>query len=335
MANTRKMTPEEYWKNFQLGREMDVAAGFIYDGLRQFHNMQGFADESEVFQFLYYIAVGFERLAKVCIVLTEHSDEANQAKFEDSLKTHDHRKLITRVMKHHSLKISDAQNDLIDLLAKFYKAYRYDRFSLSSAMSSQNEKKVLRCHLTRHFDIDLPEDTWILDTPNDKNIRQKMAEDITNLAKQFYKIIKAETSRLGIFTHELESTSKTGKVFLGENAGFVEEDRFAAELIVFLMNAPTEGAQMRFLRDIKPLGFDPAIIGEYIASLGSYLQRREGCDEVEELYADLYNPCQRKEMMDYIASPHFAHYEDEEDETKEGNLEVHDFEKAKNKKDEQ
>jgi len=33
------MTPEEWWKNFALGTEIDAAGAFVYNGIRALHEL--------------------------------------------------------------------------------------------------------------------------------------------------------------------------------------------------------------------------------------------------------------------------------------------------------
>jgi hypothetical protein len=39
---------EYYWQNFELGKELEIAGGFIYDGLRNLHEMETVRYESEI-----------------------------------------------------------------------------------------------------------------------------------------------------------------------------------------------------------------------------------------------------------------------------------------------
>lgn len=76
------MDRTQFWKNFSLGKELDLAGGFIYNGLRRFHEMDSLYHEAEVFELLYNLSVGIERLFKVAIVLIEHDEFVDQERFE-------------------------------------------------------------------------------------------------------------------------------------------------------------------------------------------------------------------------------------------------------------
>ena len=79
------MKHSEFWMNFHLGEEVAISGTFIYNGIRQFHEMRQLDNGEDLFEFLYNLAVGFERLLKVAVVLCEFEDGSDQAKFEASL----------------------------------------------------------------------------------------------------------------------------------------------------------------------------------------------------------------------------------------------------------
>lgn len=63
------MNRMEFWKNFKLGEELDISGSFIYNGLRYLHEMRTLHHETEIFEVLYNLAVGLERLLKVTVIL--------------------------------------------------------------------------------------------------------------------------------------------------------------------------------------------------------------------------------------------------------------------------
>lgn len=105
------MNREQAWKNFDLGTEIDVAGTFIYNGVRCFHEMQILDHAEEVFEFLYNVSVGLERLLKVAVILLEHDKIEDQDQFEKSLITHVHLDLINRVKKHVKLQLATPHNE--------------------------------------------------------------------------------------------------------------------------------------------------------------------------------------------------------------------------------
>ncbi|UJR54530.1 hypothetical protein [Dickeya zeae] len=126
------MKPQIFWQNFELGVEIDIAGNFIYDGLNNLHQMEHFAYETEVFNVLYNLSVGVERFFKVAIILIEYDDDTDQDSFEKSLITHNHAELLARIRRKRAINLSGVHNDFISLLSKFYKSFRYDRYSLQT-----------------------------------------------------------------------------------------------------------------------------------------------------------------------------------------------------------
>ena len=58
------MTPEEWWKNFALGMEIDAAGTFIYNGIRSLHELPTLNHPVDSLEVLYNLSVGIERLLK-------------------------------------------------------------------------------------------------------------------------------------------------------------------------------------------------------------------------------------------------------------------------------
>ena len=61
------MNPSDFWKNFRLGEEIHISGTFIYYGLRRFHELRKLDFDDELFEFLYELSVGLERLLKSAV----------------------------------------------------------------------------------------------------------------------------------------------------------------------------------------------------------------------------------------------------------------------------
>jgi hypothetical protein len=103
------MKHTEWWKNFRLGEELSVSGAFIHNGLRRFHALHKLDHADDLFEVFYNLSVGIERLMKIAIVLLEHDDSADQGAFEESLQTHNHQALLTRLKKHEQIKLRDSR----------------------------------------------------------------------------------------------------------------------------------------------------------------------------------------------------------------------------------
>lgn len=55
------LKPDQFWKNFKLGEELDVAGTFIYNGVRRFYELRKLDHTDEIFEVFYYPSIGLER----------------------------------------------------------------------------------------------------------------------------------------------------------------------------------------------------------------------------------------------------------------------------------
>lgn len=190
------MNREQVWKNFDLGTEIDVAGTFIYNGLRGFHEMQTLDHAEEVFEFLYNLSVGLERLLKVAVILLEHEQIEDQEKFEKSLITHVHLDLIKRVKKHANLHLATPHNEFLKMLGTFYKTLRYDRFNLSGSWQPDKEKAALRNYLERNLKVTLESTTSIFPTQNTANFRKHIGNVVGKISGQLFEVVKQAADTL-------------------------------------------------------------------------------------------------------------------------------------------
>ena len=183
------MNAPDFWKNFKLGEEISVSGAFIYNGLRRYHEMRILDFTDEVFEFLYNLSVGFERLLKIGVVLFEHNDLIDQNELEKSLITHSHLDLLARLRKHVQINLGAPQIDLLALLGKFYKTLRYDRFSISSAYDAKKERKAFCELLQKHLHVEFPEKPSIIGTQNEDRYRKFVRRTVLSISRTLYKIV--------------------------------------------------------------------------------------------------------------------------------------------------
>lgn len=311
------MNKEQAWKNFDLGEEISVSGAFIYDGLRGFHAMKTLENTDEVFQFLYNTSVGLERLLKVTVTLLEHGGALSQEEFEKSLITHNHLELLRRVRKHASVRIAGPHKELLALSGGFYKTQRYDRFSLSRVWDPSREKAELKRFLEKRLDITFEGEASLFPTRIDARIRRYIGGLVSKLCGELYEVVRQKAQELNLYTYELRSSSKAERVFLGE-CDFATDEILWKELLVYFMNTRSDSGLLAFLRSIEPLDFDEGLAPEYLQCFESEEARAEAMGELEELYASLEDPGERKQIMSVIGDPsaYFnTDYEEDHDET--------------------
>ncbi|GER01649.1 hypothetical protein JCM17845_22720 [Iodidimonas gelatinilytica] len=313
------MQPDEYWKNFNLGTELDIAGRFLFNGLQAFHEMEHFAAEEDAFEFLYSMAVGVERLLKIAIILTEHDTSADQESFEKSLITHRHQDLARRLREPHGLKFPARENEFIALLGRFYKSQRYGRYSLNSVSAPTQERDELVKFLEKHLAIKIDTSCRLSATPNERKHRKFIGKVVSKIVNPVHQIVENEARRLNIYTHEVDYRSNASKIFLSKKFDFEDEDILQAELMAYFLSSEACGPNAQFIRDrIKPLPFDPALEGEYLAALRFDRKKIAVLDELEALYEDVTNFKERRELLKASALENLTYGEEVEDEEIDG-----------------
>lgn len=294
-----------FWKNFNLGTELQLAGTFIYNGLQSLDQMENFYNEEDVFEFLYNISVGIERLEKVAVVLVEHDSVVDQELFEKSLITHNHHDLLNRIKVCHSLlALGSVQHEFMDLLTKFYKSYRYDRYFLAEVRSFDKEKKALEQFLMKYLGEKIKE-TGIQSEfiRNSQQIKCFMGKTVGKIVTKIYDVICDEARRANIYTYEIRYNSKAFKIFMRNEFDFSKESVLWKELLVFLMKRNDTPGIVKFIKEIDPLQFDPGLTSEYLQSFQNDLKKLEHLDELDSLYEeDVEKKSERLVRLDVIGN---------------------------------
>lgn len=295
------MKKEIFWKHFNLGKELSVSGNFIYDGLKSLDQAETLHYEDEIFQFLYYISVGIERLAKIAIILTEHDSVADQEDFEKSLITHNHSELIRRLSNNHKINLGKNHNKFLQLISKFYKTMRYDRYNLEDCYKSSKEKDNFLKFLSESLNIKIIDEFPFNVARNNEKRKRFVGETVGKITYQLYEIIKKESTRLGIYTNEIRSNSKAEKIFIRKEYNFSIEKILINELLVYLINTKDKSGLLDFMRAITPLEFDPALAKDYLISFHNNQSTLGIMGELESLYEETVD--NKKERLERINIP--------------------------------
>lgn len=284
------MIADEFWKNFKLNTELDIAGRFLYNGLNAFHLMEDFTREEDAFEVLYSISVGVERLVKIAIILSEYREDTDRKAFEKSLITHSHQELFRRLLKRHSINLNTVHNDFIEMLATFYKSRRYERYSVTSVTAPVRERDDLVKFLNKHLQISIDATAMFSATQNTARIRKFLGRIVSHLVSSVYRIINDEAHRLNIYTYEMEYGSKASKIFTLKEFDFHNEDILQAELLAYFMSERAIGPNSKLLKDNnEALPFEPAEEQGYILALRSDKQKLMVLDELNSLYDEHVN----------------------------------------------
>jgi len=305
-----------FWINFKLNEELHVAGAFIYNGLRSIHEIDKFTNDDEVFESIYPLAVGLERLLKIGVVLIEYDDSQDHLDFEKSLITHDHLSLVRRIKKRRKLDLTTQQNELLQLLSRFYKTHRYERISMNWSAGGSGEVEALHSFLRKHLKIKISDSGFYVAMPHHEKITKFIARTIGKLTQQLYELVRAEARQRTIFTYDLRSESKAARVFLNSEFGFLPEDILILELLVFLMKTTDRKRPLSLLDELEPLQWDPALMADYLRCFISHASRLEAIDQLECFYDELDDRRNRIELLKATVDPNVI-FDDDEDEADE------------------
>lgn len=307
------MTKEQFWKNFNIGREVQLSGNLIYDGLLVFEQMEHFYNEDEIFEFLYFISVGLERLLKANVVLIEHSEGINQQDLEESLITHNHADLVRRIETKHQLNLGKVHKEFIQLITVFYKSIRYDRFNLDNYIDYEKEKKLFVNFINKHLDVIINNDLIIV-TPNDKRFKRFIGKIVGKITSSLYQILREEAYRLNLYTNEIRTYSKAYKIFLENNFTFENERILQKEILVFLIqNKDKTGFKKHIELNLPPIEFMNGSENYYAKGLFDLTKCSEYMEELEARYDELEDKKNRFAAIDVIGNENI-YLEDEYDE---------------------
>ena len=217
------MTPEEWWKNFALGIEIDASGTFLYNGIRALHELVSLRHPVDSFEVLYNLSVGIERLLKVAIILLEHHDQIDIEQFEKSMISHNTIDLANRVNLKKSLHLSGVHREFLSLLSNFYKTHRYGRYSLSAVPNINEEQRLFLEFVAKHLQISVPIDDEYAPIPNTNRIRRFVGKVVKKICSEIYGVVSQRARELNIYTAEIRGDTKSLKVFYGERLDFIDE----------------------------------------------------------------------------------------------------------------
>ncbi|HMQ80937.1 MAG TPA: hypothetical protein PKE39_15980 [Ignavibacteria bacterium] len=297
------MNKKEFWLNFNLGTELSVSGNFIYNGLKSLDNIEFFTEEPNVFEFLYNISVGIERLLKISVILIENESYEDLKKLEKELKNHNHQLLINRLKKFEDIKIGKEHISFLDLLNKFYNDLRYDRYSISNTNIFVNEKTELMKYFNKYFGVEISEDDFFA-TPNSDEVKIKFGIMLGKICSLLYDLIVNKCSELNIYTYEQNSQSKSYKIFIRKEYNFIKERLALKEMIIFLLNNNEDSELKKIVKTLKPIAFDNSF-QEVILGLENDIKKDNFIDQLEEVYEEI-NDVERENIIEIMDNPNYS-----------------------------
>jgi len=227
----------------------------LYNGIFCFDTMQHFHYEDEIFEFLYNIAVGIERLQKITLVLLEHDDKIDQLEFEKKLITHNHLELNDRIKKNRKNNFGKQHIEFLSMLSSFYKSTRYERYNLNSIHKFIEGRDELINYLEKHLYIKISVE-FNGCTSNSTKIKKFIGNIIGKICSIYFEIINDECYRLNIYTDDLPADSKASKIFWGKKFNFIEQRQVQKEIIKYLIQSELPKGISEFLNYEPPLNLE-------------------------------------------------------------------------------
>lgn len=118
-----------YFKNFNMGREIEIAGEFIYESMREMYSLKSFDEHFRVNKVLYNASVGTERLQKILLFMFLVNQTSDFDHLPKSLKEHKHLALHELIKKSvPGYKLNKNKIKLLEVFQSYYNEHRYGEF---------------------------------------------------------------------------------------------------------------------------------------------------------------------------------------------------------------
>ncbi|EGJ47910.1 hypothetical protein HMPREF0866_00864 [Ruminococcaceae bacterium D16] len=311
------MTELEYFKNFNLGKEIDLAGTFAYNALSILNTTQDVYLNDQIFMFLYNASVSVERMQKCVLFMYGNYNGAGIEQFAETIKIHNHRTLQSKIKEYTEKKLCEEQNALLILLRDFYVDGRYSNYSIDGAY---NYKSALENFVKQYYDASMVKTHFFTkDTYISEEAKERIGRTLGKLLCYYYDLIKEKAHEVGLYTYELRDGSPAEKVFLNTfpkrslQAINASERNALAELIVYLITNKASTGYLNYVRGLEPLDLDPHLVPEYLAGIMNRQIPQNLVDEVEAIYEDMPHKqvTKRKDSISIIGETHVHFPEDD------------------------
>lgn len=314
--------PDFYWKNWRLGTELQISGTFIYNALYFLDTLEYLHHEEDIFELLYNLSIGIERLQKITIVLLEHDENVNQTDFEKSLITHDHLILHERINKIEKINLGKVHFKFLNLLRDFYTSYRYERFNKKSVYKPDFNKKMLQEFLIKELNLETSnedepwypykKEEWIENTPR---VKKFIGKTISKIIVSLYEIIREQAYKIGTYTYEIRYGSKAFKIFMAKEFTFEIENNFKKEIIVSLLNKEALKDDFKeYIQSLEPINLDEYNSSTYIQYLLNSITNYTTINEYQYLLDEKEIPKDRIDKIEGIGESQYLKSDFEDDE---------------------
>lgn len=313
------MTELQYFKNFNIGKEIDLAGTFAYNALSILNSAQDVYLNDQIFMFLYNASVSVERMQKCVLFMYGSYNGPEIEQFAETIKIHNHQHLQCKINGYTKKKLSEEQNALLILLKNFYANGRYSNYSMED---TYDYKLALENFVKQYYDTSMVKTHFFReDTYVSEEAKERIGRTLGKLLCYYYDLIKEKARELNLYTYELRNGSPAERVFLNTfpksslQAINASERNALAELIVYLITNKAATGYLNYVRGLEPLNLDPHLVPEYLADIMNRQIPQSLVDEVEAIYEDMPHEqvVDRKVSISIIGETNAYFPEDDED----------------------
>ena len=123
-------------------------------------------------------------------------------------------------------------------------------------------------------------------TPRRGQVKSFLGQLIKKITITFYKLIKLETARIGLYTHEIRYNSKAFKIFTEQEFDFKNERLMQREVLLFLLQNFPKDQTSKFINTLTPLSFGQFHTNHYVESILNIHKDTSVKDEMLYLYEE-------------------------------------------------
>ncbi|BDR55706.1 hypothetical protein [Xylocopilactobacillus apis] len=268
----------------QLNMEMHNVGEFLFDGCEAIYYTGNYILDYEIFNALYNISVGIERMQKIILLLDDSKIQDDQRKF---LNSHNVEMLRSIISKIYNLNFNKEENELLNLLRDFYKNGRYNYLDkeyegfnwsvnrLNVYFEKINKPQLNRIHTQYHFL---------------SKSKESIMRTLSTVILKYIKLLKDISDNQGIFIVETESTRKLSVfVYCPQKSSIFDYFRMVDiaknELYYFLWH---RSISKKMLPPFSPINFDVALIPDFLSETTLTKVKWDLIGEVESYYCDFY-----------------------------------------------
>jgi len=303
------MNSISYFKNFNMGRELEICGEFIYESAREMYALRNLYEHFNINKILYSGSVGIERLQKILLSMFLFNSEEDIKNAPDCFREHNHLALNDRIKKTvPTLDIKRNHIRLLELFQDYYNNHRYGEFRL--AYSSND---LIRTFLAFFSKVNGREyQIYAILSPGELlSLKKQYINYIGEIGHIYFELIQKRATELGIFTTELSYTSNAYKVFVTlEDEKLIDvihlESMAIKELIVYLSKKGLNSNIGMIMRSIKPINLDSAMINDYLVDITRLRASADLTDVVYSHYSDYESAKEKYErlnLVDLIGDP--------------------------------